>query len=68
MQNAAISDSEALETGLKITIENVSRFLEYHKAFRILICIIHGYAVCNLADYLSKNHRGTKKKQDKVVK
>jgi hypothetical protein len=68
MQNTAISNSEALETGLKITTENASRFLEYHEAFQILICITHGYAVCNLADHLSKNHRGTKKEQGKVVK
>jgi hypothetical protein len=68
MQNAAISDGEALETGLKITTENVSRFLEYHEAFRILICITHGCAVRNLADYLSKNHRGTKKERGEVVK
>ena len=43
MQNAAISDSEALETGLKITTENASRFLEYYEAFRILICITYSY-------------------------
>jgi hypothetical protein len=43
MQNVAISDGEALETGLKITTENASRFLEYHEAFRILICTTHGY-------------------------
>ena len=68
MQNAAISDGEALETGLKITTENASRFLEYHEAFRILICITHGCAVRNLADHLSKNHRGTKKERGEVVK
>jgi hypothetical protein len=68
MQNAAISDGEALETGLKITTENASRFLEYYEAFRILIYITHGYVVRNLADYLSKNHRGTKKKRGEVVK
>ena len=68
MQNAAISDGEALETGLKITTENASRFLEYHEAFRILICTTHGCAVRNLADHLSKNHRGTKKERGEVVK
>ena len=68
MQNAAISDGEALETGLKITTENASRFLEYHEAFRILICITHSCAVRNLADHLSKNHRGTKKERGEVVK
>jgi hypothetical protein len=61
MQNIAISNSEALEIGLKITTENTSRFLEYHKVFRILIYIIYSYIVCNLVDHLSKNHRGTKK-------
>jgi hypothetical protein len=68
MQNIAISNSEALETGLKITTENTSRFLEYHKAFQILICITYGCAVYNLADHLSKNHRGTKKERGEVVK
>jgi hypothetical protein len=68
MQNAAISDGKALEIGLKITTENASRFLEYHEAFRILICITHGCAVRNLADHLSKNHRGTKKERGEVVK
>jgi hypothetical protein len=68
MQNAAISNSEALKTGLKIMIENASRFLEYHKAFRILIYITYSYIVCNLTDHLSKNHRGTKKEQGEVVK
>ena len=68
IQNAAISDGEALETGLKITTENASRFLEYYEAFRILIYITHGYTVRNLADYLSKSYRGTKKEQGEVVK
>ena len=68
MQNAAISNGKALETGLKITTENASRFLEYYKAFRILIYITYSYAVCNLTDHLSKNHRGTKKEQGEVVK
>jgi len=68
MQNAAISDGKALEPGLKITTENASRFLEYHEAFRILIYITHGCAVRNLADHLSKNHRGTKKERGEVVK
>ena len=68
MQNAAISNSKALETGLKITIENASRFLEYHKAFQILIYITYSCIVYNLADHLSKNHRGTKKEQGEVVK
>jgi len=68
MQNAAISDGKALEIGLKITTENVSRFLEYHEAFRILIYITYGYVVRNLADHLSKNHRGTKKERGEVVK
>jgi hypothetical protein len=68
MQNATISNGEVLETELKITTENISRFLEYHKAFRILIYIIYGCTVYNLADYLSKNHRGTKKERGEVVK
>jgi hypothetical protein len=68
MQNAIISDREALETGLKITTENSSRFLEYHEAYRILICVVHGCAVRNLADHLSKNHKGNKKERGEVVK
>jgi hypothetical protein len=68
MQNAVTSDDKALKTGLKITTENASWFLEYHEAFRILICITHGCAVRNLADHLSKNHRGTKKERGEVVK
>ena len=68
MQNTAISNSKVLKTGLKITIENTSRFLEYHKTFWILIYITYGYIVCNLADYLSKSHRGTKKERGKIVK
>jgi phage anti-repressor protein len=68
MQNAVISDDKALKIGLKIITENASWFLEYHKAFRILICITYSYVVRNLADYLSKNHRGTKKEQGEVVK
>jgi hypothetical protein len=68
MQNAIISDREALETGLKITTENSSRFLEYHEAYRILICVVHGCAVRNLVDHLSKNHKGNKKERGEVVK
>jgi hypothetical protein len=68
MQNAVTSDDKALKIGLKITTENASWFLEYHEAFRILICITHGCAVRNLADHLSKNHRGTKKERGEVVK
>jgi hypothetical protein len=68
MQNATVGDYEALETGLKITTENASQFLEYLEVYRILICVTHCCAVSNLADHLSKNHRGTKKERGEVVK
>jgi hypothetical protein len=68
MQNNAIGDWEALETGLKITAENSNRFLEYHKAYRVLICVTHSYAVRNLADHLKRNHISSKKEQSEVVK
>jgi hypothetical protein len=68
MPNATISDGKSLETGLKIIAENASRFLEYYEAYRILVCVIYGYAVRDLADHLSKNHRGTKKERGEVVK
>jgi superfamily II DNA helicase RecQ len=68
MQNATVGDCEALETGLKITTENASQFLEYLEVYRILICVTHCCAVSNLADHLSKNHRGTKKERGEVVK
>ena len=68
MQNATVSDREALEIGLKITTDNASRFLEYHEAYRILICVTHGCAVRNLADHLSKNHTGNKRERGEVVK
>ena len=68
MQNNAIGDREALDTRLKITTENATRFLKYHEAYGVLICVTHGYAVRNLADHLSKNHGGTKKERGEVVK
>lgn len=68
MQETTVSDREALETGLKITTENASRFLEYNDVYRILICVRHGYAVRNLADHLSKNHEGSKKERGEVVR
>jgi superfamily II DNA helicase RecQ len=68
MQKPTVSDREALETGLKITTENASRFLEYNDVYRILICVRHGYAVRNLADHLSKNHEGSKKERGEVVR
>jgi hypothetical protein len=63
-----MSEEEALETGLKITTDNASRFLEYHKAYGVLICVKHGYAVRNLADHLSRNHIGSKKERGEVIK
>ena len=68
MQKPTVSDREALETGLKITTENASRFLKYNDVYRILICVRHGYAVRNLADHLSKNHEGSKKERGEVVR
>jgi hypothetical protein len=68
MQNNAIGDREALETGLKITAENSNRFLEYHEAYRVLICVTHGYTVRNLADHLKRNHISSKKERSEVVK
>jgi hypothetical protein len=68
MQNNAIGDREALETGLEITIENANRFLKYYEAYRVLICVTHGYAVRNLADHLKRNHISSKKEQSDVVK
>ena len=68
MQNNTISEEEALETGFKITTDNASRFLEYHEAYGVLICVKHGYAVRNLADHLSRNHIGSKKERGEVIK
>ena len=68
MQNNTISEEEALETGFKITTDNASRFLEYYEAYSVLICVKHGYAVCNLADHLSRNHIGSKKERGEVIK
>jgi hypothetical protein len=68
MQNNAIGDREALETRLKITVENSNCFLEYHEVYRVLICVTHSYAVCNLANHLKRNHISSKKEQSEVVK
>jgi hypothetical protein len=68
MQNNTISEEEALETGLKITIDNTSRFLEYHEVYSVLIYVKHGYVVRNLADHLSRNHIGSKKERGEVTK
>jgi hypothetical protein len=68
MQNNAIGDREALETGLKIIIENANRFLKYYEAYGVLICVTHGYAVRNLADHLIRNHISSKKERSEVVK
>ena len=68
MQNNTISKEEVLETRFKITIDNASRFLEYYKAYGVLIYVKHSYAVCNLADYLSRNYIGSKKERGKVIK
>jgi hypothetical protein len=68
MQNNTIGDREALETGLKITTENANRFLEYHEAYGVLICVTHGYAVRNLTDHLKRNHISSKKERSEVVK
>ena len=42
--------------------------MKYHKAYRVLICVTHGYVVCNLADHLKRNHISSKKEQSNVVK
>ena len=68
MQNNAIGDREALDTGLKIITENATRFLKYHEAYGVLICVTHGYAVRNLADHLKRNHINSKKERSDVVK
>ena len=68
MQNSELSEQEALESGSKITTDNADRFLEYHEAYGVLICVKHSYAVCNLADYLSRNHIGCKKERNDVCK
>ena len=68
MQNDDTSETEALETGTKITTENAGRFLEYHETYGVLICVKHGYAVRNLADHLSRNHTGSKKERSEVIK
>jgi superfamily II DNA helicase RecQ len=68
MQNNDVNEEEAVETGLKITTENAGRFLEYHEAYGVLICVKHGYAVRNLADHLSRNHTGSKRERGEVIK
>lgn len=68
MQNNAVSKQEARETGLKITTENASRFLEYHEAYGVLICVNHGYAVRNLTDHLGRHHTSSKKKRSEVLR
>lgn len=49
-----MNEQEALESGSKITTDNADRFLEYHEAYGVLICVKHGYAVRNLADQLQE--------------
>jgi hypothetical protein len=68
MQNNVVDDREALKTGLKITTNNASSFLEYHKAYRVLICIVYSYVIRNLADHLSRNHVGSKRERGEVVR
>lgn len=68
MQNNTTGDREAIETGLKITVENADRFLEYYEAYGVLICTTHGYVVRNLADHLKRNHISSKKEQSEVAK
>ena len=68
MQNNVADDREVLKIGLKITTNNASRFLEYHEVYRVLICIVYGYAICNLADHLSRNHTGSKRERGEVVR
>ena len=33
-----------------------------------MICIVYGYAICNLADHLSRNHTGSKRERGEVVR
>ena len=68
MQNNAIGDREALETRLKITVENANRFLEYHEAYGVLICVTYSYVVRNLVDHLKRNHISSKKERSDMVK
>ena len=68
MQNNVADDREVLKIGLKITTNNASRFLEYHEVYRVLICVVYGYAICNLADHLSRNHTGSKRERGEVVR
>jgi hypothetical protein len=42
-----------LKSGLKITIDNVDRFLKYHEVYSILIYVKYSYVVRNLTDYLT---------------
>lgn len=68
MQTDVLDDREALETGLKITVNDSSRFLEYHEAYGVLICVKHGYAVRNLTDHLKRHHSSSKKERTEVLK
>jgi hypothetical protein len=68
MQNNTIGDREALETGLKIIIENANRFLEYYEAYGVLIYVTYSYTVRNLIDHLKRNHISSKKERSEIVK
>ena len=53
---------------MKITTDNIDRFLEYHEVYGVLIYIKYGYIVRNLADYLSRNYTGSKKERSDIYK
>lgn len=55
-------------TGTKITVDNATRFLDWHEEYGVLICVVHGYAVRNLADHLRRYHLGSTKEKASVVK
>ena len=68
MENNIIDNQEVLKTGLKIIINNASRFLEYYKVYRVLIYVVYSYVIYNLANYLSRNYTSSKRERDKVVR
>ena len=60
-------DANIIQTGQKLTVDNVARFLKYEREFRVLICKVHGYAVRNLENHLRTHHVGSQKEKKAVV-
>ena len=58
IQSGDQNTSETPDKGERITVENAYKFLKWLDGYSVLICVTHGYAICNLSFHLQEYHTG----------